>query len=517
MTAAGGQPPAGVRVRIAPSPTGYMHVGTARTALFNWLFARQQGRIRPARRGHRPDPARPRRHGRPHGGAALAGHRAGRGAGHRWRRRPVSPERTPGHLPPVCRPAPGRGARVPVLLLGRPPARGPRGPPARRPEDRLRPSLPRPPAGGGRAARGGRRAARGAPADAARRRGDPGRRLARRDRVRRRRDRGRGPGQDRRLPDLPLRRRGRRPLDGHHARPARRRVDPERADPAPAVCGIRLGRAGVGAPAAGAQPRRRREDVQAQDHRPGRPAARADDARARVPGGRLPAGGDVQLPGPPGLVVQRRGRGVHAGAGAGAVPPRGRQAVACRVEPREAGLAERRLHPGARARRPGGAAHAVLRARRPGGRRRPGAGGGPADPAAHRDPCRRAGAGRLPVGGRRGAGRGRDGAQGAGRGRGGRAPGRRRCGARWARGVGPRRHRGRAAGRGRGPRPQGGRGVPADPAGRDRAFGGAAAVRDARGAGAGRDARAHRGGARAAGRGGGSGDPAQAPGFGPGG
>ncbi len=31
------------RVRIAPSPTGYFHVGTGRTALFNWLFARQQG------------------------------------------------------------------------------------------------------------------------------------------------------------------------------------------------------------------------------------------------------------------------------------------------------------------------------------------------------------------------------------------------------------------------------------------------------------------------------------------
>jgi glutamyl-tRNA synthetase len=30
-------------VRIAPSPTGYFHVGTARTALFNWLFARQNG------------------------------------------------------------------------------------------------------------------------------------------------------------------------------------------------------------------------------------------------------------------------------------------------------------------------------------------------------------------------------------------------------------------------------------------------------------------------------------------
>jgi len=32
-----------VRVRFAPSPTGYLHVGGAHTALFNWLFARQRG------------------------------------------------------------------------------------------------------------------------------------------------------------------------------------------------------------------------------------------------------------------------------------------------------------------------------------------------------------------------------------------------------------------------------------------------------------------------------------------
>ncbi|NLM18017.1 MAG: glutamate--tRNA ligase [Candidatus Riflebacteria bacterium] len=32
-----------VRVRFAPSPTGYLHVGGARTALFNWLFARKTG------------------------------------------------------------------------------------------------------------------------------------------------------------------------------------------------------------------------------------------------------------------------------------------------------------------------------------------------------------------------------------------------------------------------------------------------------------------------------------------
>ncbi len=32
-----------VRVRIAPSPTGFLHIGTARTALFNWLYARHEG------------------------------------------------------------------------------------------------------------------------------------------------------------------------------------------------------------------------------------------------------------------------------------------------------------------------------------------------------------------------------------------------------------------------------------------------------------------------------------------
>ncbi len=32
-----------VRTRFAPSPTGYLHIGGARTALFNWLFARHHG------------------------------------------------------------------------------------------------------------------------------------------------------------------------------------------------------------------------------------------------------------------------------------------------------------------------------------------------------------------------------------------------------------------------------------------------------------------------------------------
>ena len=36
-------PNSSVRVRFAPSPTGFLHIGGARTALFNWLFARHHG------------------------------------------------------------------------------------------------------------------------------------------------------------------------------------------------------------------------------------------------------------------------------------------------------------------------------------------------------------------------------------------------------------------------------------------------------------------------------------------
>ncbi len=35
--------PTKVRCRLAPAPTGYLHVGNARTGLFNWLFARHHG------------------------------------------------------------------------------------------------------------------------------------------------------------------------------------------------------------------------------------------------------------------------------------------------------------------------------------------------------------------------------------------------------------------------------------------------------------------------------------------
>src|SRR5260370_27348227 len=43
-TSSASEKPAGeIRVRFAPSPTGYLHVGGARTALFNWFFARGRG------------------------------------------------------------------------------------------------------------------------------------------------------------------------------------------------------------------------------------------------------------------------------------------------------------------------------------------------------------------------------------------------------------------------------------------------------------------------------------------
>src|SRR5438045_8118492 len=38
-TPQGGSP----RVRVAPSPTGFLHVGSARTFIFNWLYARRNG------------------------------------------------------------------------------------------------------------------------------------------------------------------------------------------------------------------------------------------------------------------------------------------------------------------------------------------------------------------------------------------------------------------------------------------------------------------------------------------
>ena len=70
-----------IRVRFAPSPTGYLHVGGARTALFNWLVRPQAGRhVRAAHRGHRPRAQHRREHARDPRRAGVARPRLGRGA-----------------------------------------------------------------------------------------------------------------------------------------------------------------------------------------------------------------------------------------------------------------------------------------------------------------------------------------------------------------------------------------------------------------------------------------------------
>ncbi len=45
MTSSETDGPTSVRVRFAPAPTGYLHLGSARTALFNWLTARHLGGV----------------------------------------------------------------------------------------------------------------------------------------------------------------------------------------------------------------------------------------------------------------------------------------------------------------------------------------------------------------------------------------------------------------------------------------------------------------------------------------
>ena len=217
--------PGAVRLRVAPSPTGDPHVGTAYMSLFNLAFARQQGG-RFVLRIEDTDRARFREDSEQQVFDTLRwlGPALGRGSGRRGTVRAVPAVRAARHLPPLRRAAARRRPRLPLLVLHRAPRR-------RCARRSRRPSSP--PATTGSASARPARSAPPCPGSARRRRAHAHPRRRRRCSFD---DLIRGPGvgaaprrpghpQGRRLPDLPPRRRRRRPRDGHHPRRPRRGVD----------------------------------------------------------------------------------------------------------------------------------------------------------------------------------------------------------------------------------------------------------------------------------------------------
>ena len=214
----------GVRTRIAPSPTGDPHVGTAYVALFNYALARQARRpVHPAHRGHRPraqlDPAA---EAMIFDALRWLGLALGRGPRRRRTVRALPPERALGDLPRAT-PSSWSSAAAPTRCFctrgaARGAARGAEGA-AKAARARLRRPLPDAPARPRPRQRAReRRAARHPPGDAARQASRVvARPAARRGALRQRADRRPGAAQERRLPDLPPRQRGRRPPDGDHA------------------------------------------------------------------------------------------------------------------------------------------------------------------------------------------------------------------------------------------------------------------------------------------------------------
>ena len=268
-----------MRVRFAPSPTGALHIGGARTALFNWLLARGHGgelvlriedtdrerstpenvdqifdalelaRDRLRRRGRSSSPRRAERH------AEVARAAAG------GRRTPTAP-------PPGPRRSRRSGGR-------RTTGTGFRGPDEGRGRG--------PPAGPGRRRDRGRDVIRGEIGVRERAHGRP------RDRARRRHA------------GLPPGRRGRRPRRRHHPRRPRRRPLLQHAQAAADLAGARRRAADLRPPAAAARPRRQ-EALQAPRRR-----VRAGAARRRLP----PRGGP-QLPRAARLGLRRRDDVLHA-------------------------------------------------------------------------------------------------------------------------------------------------------------------------------------------------------------
>ena len=234
-----------VRVRIAPSPTGDPHVGTAYVALFNAALARQRGgkfvlRIEDTDRGRyvanseQPD----LRH------VALARPRLGRGP------RQGRPARARTASPSVCRCT--RRPPSSCSSLATPTTAGAR--PSGCEQMRAEQTANKQPPGYDRLCLGKtrERARRSCPASIERpvirmRVPDHDVPLTFNDLIRgvdQRADAGRpGHAEEGRLPDLSPGRRGRRSRDGHHPRPARRGVDQLDAQAAPAVPLLWLGAA----------------------------------------------------------------------------------------------------------------------------------------------------------------------------------------------------------------------------------------------------------------------------------
>ena len=109
-------PKGGVRTRFAPSPTGYMHVGNLRTALYTWLIARHSGgtfilRIEDTDQGRLVE-----------GATEVIYHPAqvrpdlGRGPRHRRPCGPLCPDRAAGPVRQLRQAAGGEGPRLLLLL-----------------------------------------------------------------------------------------------------------------------------------------------------------------------------------------------------------------------------------------------------------------------------------------------------------------------------------------------------------------------------------------------------------------
>ena len=273
-----------VRTRIAPSPTGDPHVGTAYVALFNYAFARKHGgqfilRIEDT------DRERSSRASEAMIFEALRwlGLQWDEGPDVRRAARALPPERAQRHLPRARgRAARGAGAayrcfctreRLDALREQQKAAEA---------ELRLRRAAAgRSTPAEARGARERRRGARDPPDDAARTASASCSDLLRgRAPLRERADGRPGAAEERRLPHLPPGERGRRPPDGDHPRDPRRGVAVVAAQARAALRGLRLGAAGLLPPAAAAQ-RRQVEDLEAQE--PGEPQL--------LPARRLPARG----------------------------------------------------------------------------------------------------------------------------------------------------------------------------------------------------------------------------------